>query len=551
MKKRNISYLSGRFGLHVKIGLTLMLLTTLALAGFGAYQYRTQQRRAQAKLTSLAENMAAQLAISLVAPVWEYDEDLVKRQLEAAMQEKNLLAIIVNDAKQTMLAGKTRDAAWNIVNLTGKPSEDIPSVVHDLVLEEKIAGSVSVFMTRRFMQAELRQFAIEIAIATVALDAILFFGLFVSLRMLLGAPLTRLLRIATVMSNGDFRQQLEIRQQDEIGSLSKAFIDMQAKVAEVVREVKMSSREVAQRSREMNIVAEQMSQGASQQAAATEEVSASIEEMSANIAQTAHHTKQADEIALKSSEDARAGNYAVTEIIRAMAVIAERISVIQEIASQTNMLSLNATIEAAKAQEYGKGFSVVASSVRDLAHQSRQSADEIRALVTSCVALSAQAGDVLQRLMPNSQKTAELVQEISASAQEQLHGIEQINQAVQQLDNVTQRNAATAEELASTAETLTTRSDELQKTTAFFTITEAQPVAAEPPEGKWQQFLEFLANAPVDSQKRLLTVFETTLPTTLLAESPSGSKSDAADHVERQKKDDGSDDALDHEFEHY
>jgi methyl-accepting chemotaxis protein len=150
--------------------------------------------------------------------------------------------------------------------------------------------------------------------------------------------------------------------------------------------------------------------------------------------------------------------------------------VVQEIAGQTNILSLNATIEAAKAQDFGKGFSVVASSVRDLARQSRAAADEIRTLVHSCVALSAQAGEVLQRLAPNSEKTAELVQEINASAQEQSNGVEHINQAVQQLDRVTQQNSATAEEVAATAESLTSQADALQKTMSFFTVNEAQPL---------------------------------------------------------------------------
>jgi methyl-accepting chemotaxis protein len=202
-----------------------------------------------------------------------------------------------------------------------------------------------------------------------------------------------------------------------------------------------------------------------------------MEEMAANIRQTAENARLTEGMALKSAEDAHAGKEAVTEIIQAMEVIAERISVVQEIAGQTNILSLNATIEAAKAQDFGKGFSVVASSVRDLARQSRAAADEIRTLVHSCVVLSAQAGEVLQRLVPNSEKTAELVQEINAAAQEQSNGVEHVNRAVQQLDSVTQHTAATAEQVAATAESLTTQADALQHTMAFFTVSEAQPPA--------------------------------------------------------------------------
>jgi methyl-accepting chemotaxis protein len=279
---------------------------------------------------------------------------------------------------------------------------------------------------------------------------------------------------ARQIANGDLTNQLSVRlSQDEIGVLANAFKEMQAKMAEVVRDVKASAQDVAQRSREMNAVANQMSSGAAEQAAATEEVSASMEEMAANIRQTAENAKLTESMAVKSADDARAGKQSVSEIIHAMEVIAERISVIQEIASQTNILSLNATIEAAKAQEYGKGFTVVASSVRELAHQSRTAADEIRVLVHSCVELSAQAGDVLKRLVPNSEKTAELVQEICASSQEQSAGVEHVNQAVQQLDTVTQHNASTSEELAATTEVMTRQAGVLQQAMAFFTINEA------------------------------------------------------------------------------
>ena len=286
-------------------------------------------------------------------------------------------------------------------------------------------------------------------------------------------PMTQAMTVARKLAEGDFSVAVQVAHADEIGDLFRAFQEMQTKIAEVVLNVKTTAQDVAQRSREMNIVAEQMSEGASQQAAASQEVSSSMEEMAANIRQTADNAKITENMAIKSADDAREGNRAVIEIIHAMEVIAARISIVQEIASQTNLLSLNAAIEAAKAQEYGKGFSVVAASVRDLARQSRSAADEIRALVHSCVTLSAQAGEVLQRLVPNSEKTAELVQDINAASQEQSNSVEHVNLAIQQLDMVTQHNAATAEELTSTAESLTTQADGLQQVMAFFTVAEA------------------------------------------------------------------------------
>ena len=367
-------------------------------------------------------------------------------------------------------------------------------------------------------------------------------------------PMTQINHTLARVAQGDLTDTLSAEYQGDFRAMMQQVQTMTAQLTGVVRHVKTAAHDVAQRSREMNAVAEQMSQGASQQAAATEEVSASMQEMAANIRQTADNTKQAEQIALKSAEDAQAGKQAVTQIIQAMTVIAERISVIQEIASQTNMLSLNATIEAAKAQDYGKGFTVVASSVRDLASQTRRSADDIRALVTSCVTLSAQAGEVLERLVPNSQHTSELVQEISASSQEQSHGVTQVNQAVQQLDVVTQRNAATAEELASTAETLTTQAAALQEAMAFFTVNEHVQAPARIEEADLLQRLQQVDHA------RLVDLLTTALkaappapdtpPAGRISRAVPGARC-ASDTPKKLERGNGKEDDLDGEFERY
>ncbi len=131
---------------------------------------------------------------------------------------------------------------------------------------------------------------------------------------------------------------------------------------------------------------------------------------------------------------------------------------------------MNATIEAANAAEYGKGFAVVASEVRNLATQSRAAAVEINALTERGVTIAKQAGEMLARLAPNIQKTAELVQEISAASKEQNSGATQINNAIQQLDQVIQQNSVTSEEMTSMTEKLTNQADRLRNTVAFFQV---------------------------------------------------------------------------------
>jgi methyl-accepting chemotaxis protein len=241
-------------------------------------------------------------------------------------------------------------------------------------------------------------------------------------------------------------------------------------LTEVVMNVKSASDNVAAGSQEMSASSEQMSQGATEQAAAAEEASSSMEQMASNIKRNADNAQQTEKIALKSAEDARAGGKAVVQTVEAMKLIATKISIIEEIARQTNLLALNAAIEAARAGEHGKGFAVVASEVRKLAERSQVAAGEITALSASSVSIAEKAGELLNQIVPDIQKTSELVQEITASSSEQNEGAEQINNAIQQLNQVIQQNASAAEEISSTAEELSSQSEQLQETIEFFKV---------------------------------------------------------------------------------
>jgi methyl-accepting chemotaxis protein len=263
---------------------------------------------------------------------------------------------------------------------------------------------------------------------------------------------------------------VNLRERSDNDELMKALITMVHQLTSVVSEVKSAADNVAAGSQELSSGAENLSHGASQQAAAAEEASSSMEQMTANIRQNADNAQQTEKIAVKSADDAKAGGKAVTETVSAMQEIAGKISIIEEIARQTNMLALNAAIEAARAGEHGKGFAVVASEVRKLAERSQQAAREISELSSSSVAVAERAGEMLSRIVPDIQRTAELVQEINASSKEQDSGAGQINKAIQQLDQVIQQNASAAEEMASTAEELSSQAEQLQGTVAFFKI---------------------------------------------------------------------------------
>jgi methyl-accepting chemotaxis protein len=219
---------------------------------------------------------------------------------------------------------------------------------------------------------------------------------------------------------------------------------------------------------------EKMSDGAGKQAASAEEASASMEQMTSNISQNADNAIETEKIALKSAANARESGDAVGKTVEAMKEIAETISVVEDIARQTNLLALNAAIEAARAEEHGKGFAVVASEVRKLAERSQTAAGQINKLSASSVEIAERAGEMLERLVPDIQNTAQLVQEISAACNEQDSGASQINTSIQQLDQVIQQNVSIADEMILTSEELSGQGDHLRNTAAFFNLSDIQ-----------------------------------------------------------------------------
>lgn len=271
------------------------------------------------------------------------------------------------------------------------------------------------------------------------------------------------------IAEGNLAFEIETSPKDK-GSLLLSMKQMVESLTEVIGQVRQSADALASASEEVSATAQSLSQGSTEQASSVEESSASIEQMTASINQNSEHAKVTNNMATQASKEAADGGKAVQDTVSAMKQIANKISIVDDIAYQTNLLALNAAIEAARAGTHGKGFAVVAAEVRKLAERSQVAAQEIGGLAGDSVGMAERAGKLLEEMVPAIQKTSDLVQEIASASSEQASGVAQINTAMTQLSQTTQQNASASEELAATAEEMSGQAQQLQQAIAFFKV---------------------------------------------------------------------------------
>lgn len=284
------------------------------------------------------------------------------------------------------------------------------------------------------------------------------------------AGMNDVVRVLTALSQGQLSERVTNEYSGTFGQMKDACNTTIDALTMTITEVKSAVQMLSSASEQVNATAQSLSQAASEQAASVEETSASLEQMTASISQNTENAKVTDGMASKAATEATEGGDAVTKTVTAMKSIAQKISIIDDIAYQTNLLALNAAIEAARAGEHGKGFAVVAAEVRKLAERSQVAAQEIVSVAGNSVELAEKAGKLLEHMVPNIKKTSDLVQEITAASEEQSTGVKQINGAVTQLNKATQVNAASSEELAATAEEMSGQVQQLESAVGFFKL---------------------------------------------------------------------------------
>lgn len=261
-----------------------------------------------------------------------------------------------------------------------------------------------------------------------------------------------------------------LARKDEFGQLLSAIYNTISKQRTLIGGIIDCATEIKDASNVMNNSSQTLSQGANEQASSIEEVSSSMEEMAANIQQNSENAQQANSIVNKMNEGMSKINDAASRNYSQAKEIADKISIVNLIASQTNILALNAAVEAARAGEHGRGFAVVASEVRKLAERSKIAADEITKLTQDIVHGVEETGSILTSTMPDVKRSIELIKEIAIASSEQNAGTAQVNSAVQQMNQIAQHNAAASEEIATNAEELSSQADQMADMTRMFII---------------------------------------------------------------------------------
>lgn len=403
-------------------------------------------------------------------------------KLDELETSRNAIAAI-NDRAVEMSEAGNRDGGIRLLSTEGFEAwKRVEGTLNEIVemndqMQTKTAAETDVlYSTSRMNLIVLLTIAIIVGVSAAAWIV-----------MSISRGLNRAGQLMLAVAEGDLTQTAKLRGNDELTDLMRTLNTMITRLLDVVTNVTSAARNVASGSEEMSSTAEQLSQGATEQASSTEEASASMEQMAANINQSAQNALDTEQMARKSAADARESGAAVAKAVEAMQTIAERIMVVQEIARQTDLLALNAAVEAARAGEHGRGFAVVASEVRKLAERSQSAAGEISQLSGNTVRAAQAAGEMLDGLVPDIEKTSALVAEISNASQETAAGATQVNTAIQQLDKVTQENTSASEEMSSTAEELASQAEQLQSAIAFFKMEQSNtgaPLARTSPARK-------------------------------------------------------------------
>ncbi len=447
----------GRTFLLSSLAFVVALIVLLAFIG-----YRTNVAQIRQQMDARGNAMVRYMAKTGIYYYRNFDLGALDGFVKEIIKTPDVVYAVYFDEKRNPVT---------ISSIVPKDAADL--LVYESAVKDEadnLLGHLSLGYSRRALAESARRSLMITAFSTLLALMSVAIGVRYLIRRLIERPLRQAVAVADRLASGDLTVSIDVGKNDELGYLLHVMSTMVARLRSVVTSVKSTTDTVTAESRKVHSDSAMMSRGAQEQAAAAVQVAASVHQMASNIRQNAENAGETEKIALKTAGAAQEGGTAVSLTVKAMKEIAGKISIVEEIARQTNMLALNAAIEAARAGTHGKGFAVVASEVRKLAEKSQAAALDIREVSASSVEVAESAGAVLSQIVPDIRRTAELVQEISAASAEQRTAVDQISKATIQLDRLIQQFTGASGTMAVASEELAAQSEQLQHAIAFFTI---------------------------------------------------------------------------------
>jgi methyl-accepting chemotaxis protein len=448
--------------LRSKVLVPIIIVFFVGFASFIVYLSLDQSREKGAELQTYAENLTNLAATVNSDYLWNLDTQGLNQSLGSFRKIREVVAIEVLDAKGIPVAKLEADK---------KPPNLIVKKA-DIAREGDKIGVAVLTFTDSYAREEIAALTILLAILAAVIFVIIF-GVLLGVTGPLVSAIKRLLELIGAIATGDLtleREEALLARKDEIGDICRSVESMRESLRGTLRAIQVTAEKVSAGSGQISKTAQVLSQGSGEQAVSAEEVSASMEEMATTNKQNTDNSMATETLSRKAAQDAEEGGKAVAATVLAMKNIASSISIIEEIARQTNLLALNAAIEAARAGDVGKGFAVVAAEVRKLAERSQKAAGEISVMSSESMTVAEKAGTLLDSMVPDIKKMAEMMLEISSASREQNIGVERVTSAIGQLDRVIQQNASTSEALAYSSEELSGQATGLQAAMAIFKL---------------------------------------------------------------------------------